>query len=52
MLVRGTAGVAEVRDEDEWDLHRRRQDRIVTMETVVVILSVVAGVVGLTVGAF
>jgi hypothetical protein len=43
--VLDTAGSGEVSDDGDRDAHDRRRDRIFTMETVVVILTAVVGVV-------
>ena len=48
----GTVGGVDVKDRGERDDHDRRQDRIFSLETVVVILCVVAGVVAFAVGVF
>ena len=41
-----------MQEDQERDAHDRRQDRIFTLETVIVILSVVVGLVAFVVGAF
>ena len=50
--VLDTAGSGKVSDDGDRNAHDRRRDRIFTMETVIVILSAVVGVVAFAMGVF